>query len=475
MNPTVQSGFSRVSRWLQRLAAIVDRVVGAGVRWLSGARAQPLDPVRADWGAQADWALFEQEPIRARGLLRVSLQAVALLLLWAAFAPLDEVSRGQGKVVPTSQVQVIQSVDGGVVEALMVREGQVVEANQVLLRVDPTRFVSNLLESRASQLALQAKALRLQALTRGEAFAPSPQLVKDAPDIVAQEQRLYESRLAGIQAQVSISQNQLTQRQQELNEVRARREQAERSLELTTRELNATRPMVATGAVSEIEVLRLERDIARLRGDRDQLGAQILRVQAAIVEAQRRIDEVQLSNRNEMSAELSETLSKLSSLTQGGRALEDKVKHTDIRSPVRGTVKRLLVNTVGGVVPPGKEVVEIVPLDDALILEVQVSPRDIAFLRPGQEATVKFTAYDFSIYGGLAAEVLNIGADTVVDDKGNAFYLVRVRTHKPKLSDSLPIIPGMVAQVDILTGKKTVLSYLLKPVLRAKANALTER
>jgi adhesin transport system membrane fusion protein len=233
--------------------------------------------------------------------------------------------------------------------------------------------------------------------------------------------------------------------------------------------------MVNTGAVSEVEVLRLERDVARLRGDRDQSAAQILRVQAAILEAQRRIDDVQLSARNEMSAELSETMSKLSSLTQGGRALEDKVKHAEIRSPVRGTVKRLLANTVGGVVQPGKDVVEIVPSDDTLILEVQVSPRDTAFLRPQQQATVKFTAYDFSIYGGLSAEVDNIGADTVTDEKGNAFYVVRVRTHKPSLGKSLPVIPGMQAQVDIVTGKKTVLSYLLKPVLRAKSNALTER
>ncbi len=470
-----EAGFARAGAWLHRLSELSGRIFGPGLRRMSGLPPTALGPAQADWGAQADWALIEQEPVRARALLRTAAVALALLVLWAAFAPLDEVTRGQGKVVPTSQVQVIQSVDGGVVEALQVREGQVVDAGQLLLRVDPTRFVSNLLESRAAQLALQAKALRLQALTRGEAFQPTPELLKDAPDIVAQELRLYQSRLAGVQAQVSITQTQLTQRQQELNEVRARREQAERSLELTIRELNATRPMVGSGAVSEIEVLRLERDVTRLRGDRDQLGAQILRVQAAIVEAQRRIEEVQLSNRNEMSAELSETLSKLSALTQGGRALEDKVKHTDIRSPVRGTVKRLLVNTVGGVVQPGKEVVEIVPLDDALILEVQVSPRDIAFLRPGQEAMVKFTAYDFAIYGGLAAQVVNIGADTVVDEKGNAFYVVRVRTNKPRLADNLPVIPGMVAQVDILTGKKTVLSYLLKPVLRAKANALTER
>ncbi|MBW8463757.1 HlyD family type I secretion periplasmic adaptor subunit, partial [Acidovorax sp.] len=428
-----------------------------------------------DWADDADWARLQQEPLRARALLRLAVLFLLLLVLWAAYAELDEVTRGDGKVVPTSQVQVIQSVDGGIVEELPVREGQLVEAGQLLLRVDSTRFLSTMLESRASLLALQAKALRLQALTQGGSFLPPPELLRDAPDIVAQEMRLYRSRREEISAQVSISQNQLMQRQQELNEVRARKEQAERGLELMLKELNATKPMVATGAVSEVEVLRLDREVARLRGDREQADAQISRVQAAIQEATRRIEEVQLTARNQMSSELSETMSKLSSMSEGGRALADKVKHADIRSPVRGTVKRLLVNTVGGVVQPGKEVVEIVPSDDALILEAQVSPRDIAFLHPGQEAMVKFTAYDFSIYGGLVAEVVNISADSVVDEKGNANYLVRVRTRKASLGPNLPIIPGMVAQVDILTGKKTVLAYLLKPVLRAKANALSER
>ena len=428
-----------------------------------------------DWAAEADWARLQQEPLRARGLLRVVAVAIILLIVWAGFAPINEITRGDARVVPTTQVQIIQSVDGGVVEALLVREGQIVEAGQLLLKVDPTRFVSNMLESRAGQTALQAKALRLEALTRGTPFNPPAALLKDAPDVVAHEMRLYESRRAEINAQTSIYQSQLVQRQQELNEVRARRDQAERSLELMTKELNATRPMVATGAVSEVEVLRIEREVARLRGDREQSTAQISRVQSAIQEATSKINEVQLISRNQMSAELSDTMSKLASLTQGGRALEDKVKHADIKSPVRGTVKRLLINTVGAVVQPGKEVVEVVPLDDTLILEVQIAPKDIGFLRAGQEAMVKFSAYDFSIYGGLTAEVFLIGADSVLDPKGNAFYHVRVRTHKPNLGANLPVIPGMVAQVDIMTGKKTVLSYLLKPVLRAKANALTER
>ena len=428
-----------------------------------------------DWAEDADWAQLQQEPLRARTLLRVSAVVLVLLIGWASVAEVDEVTRGEARVVPSSQIQIIQSVDGGVVEEIMVKVGDVVEPGQLLLRVDTTRFASTLGESRVSQAALRVKALRLQALVQNRPFVVPAELVQEVPDIVAQERSLYDSRRAELSAQLSIAQSQLSQRQQELNEVTARREQAERGLQLTQRELQATRPMVATGAVSEVEVLRLERQVATLRGDQEQATAQLSRVREAIDESRRRVEEVQLTARNQMSSELSETLGRLSALSEGGRALEDKVVKAEIRSPVRGTVNRLLINTVGGVVQPGREVVEIVPLDDALILEAQITPKDIAFLRPGLEAMVKFTAYDFAIYGGLEADVESIGADSVVDDKGNAFYVIRLRTREPSLGEGLPIIPGMVAQVDILTGKKTVLSYLLKPVLRAKANALSER
>ncbi len=466
------------AKTFERIRVLIDTLTQTGKRWFGGivARLAPEPNVEQfAWHDDADWAMQHQEPLRARTLLRLSGGVVVLLLLWAALADVDEVTHGMGKVVPSSQVQIIQSVDGGVVEALLVKEGQEVQAGQQLLRVDSTRFESNMMENRTSSQALQAKALRLEALTRGTPFTPPPELVKAAPDIVAQETRLYASRREGIEAQVSISKDQLSQRQHEFSEMKARKEQAVSSLDYTEQELTATRPMLATGAVSEVEVMRLERDAARLRGDRDQASAQMQRVQSAIQEAQRRIEDVELSNRNQMSAELSETMSKLSSMTEGGRALEDKVKHAEVTSPMRGIVKRLLVNTVGGVVMPGKELVEIVPLDDALIMEAQINPKDIAFLRPGQKAVVKFTAYDYAIYGGLQAEVINIGADTVQDEKGNSFYLVRVRTDKSRLGEKLPIIPGMMAQVDILVGKKTILSYLIKPVIRAKANALTER
>lgn len=471
MNEIGQQSFDRVGRFSGMLAkpgrSLFERVFG----WLLP---QPREE-GLDWTGDADWARLQQEPLRARRLLRGAALVLILLVVWAAFAEVDEVTRGEGKVIPSSQVQIVQSVDGGVVEDLLVREGQLVNAGDLLLRVDPTRFESSLLENRAQFLALKAKAARLEALTRGTALVFPPEVAKEAPDIVDHERRLYESSVAETDAQVSIARQQLTQRQQELVEAKARHDQATRAHELASKELSVTRPLIQSGAVSEVDILRLERDVSRLRGERDQSAAQISRIQAAIAEASRKIQEVELNARNEQRNELSDTLSKLGSLSEGSRALADRVKHAEIRSPVRGTVKRLLVNTVGGVVQPGKEVVEIVPLDDALILEAKVKPKDIAFLRPEQDAKVKFTAYDFAIYGGLDAKVEQIGADTVTDDKGNAFYIVRVRTLKSKLGENLPIIPGMVAEVDILTGKKTVLSYLLKPVLRAKANALSER
>ena len=428
-----------------------------------------------DWSGDADRAMLMQEPLRARALLRGALVVVALLVVWAGFAEIDEVTRGEGKVIPSSQLQVLQSFDGGVVEEILVKEGDVVDVGQTLVRIDPTRFVSSLRENRAQYFALVAKAARLEALSAGTPFVPPAEVSKAAPELVEQERALYQSSQAKLEGELAIARQQMAQRNQELNEVQARLTQATQTFNLVSQELSVTKPLLASGAVSEVELLRLERDVARLRGERNQATAQIARIQSAIAEANRNIQDVELAFRNAARNELSDTRAKLNSLSEGSLALVDRVKHAEVKSPMRGTVKRLLVNTVGGVVQPGKEVAEVVPLDEALLLEAKINPKDIAFLRPGQPAEVKFTAYDFSIYGGLKATVEQIGADTVMDDRGNAFYVVRVRTTKSSLGDNLPIIPGMVAQVDVLTGKKTILSYLLKPVLRAKANALTER
>jgi adhesin transport system membrane fusion protein len=315
----------------------------------------------------------------------------------------------------------------------------------------------------------------LRALAEGVAFQP-PEATDDTERrIVQDEQRLYASRARELDNLLSINRQQLAQREQELAEVTARRSAALRGLELSQQELAQTRPLLATGAVSQVDVLRLERDVTQTRGELEQSTAMIARVRAAIGEAQRKAQETEYGFRNDARKELAEVQARLSALTENAVGLADRVDKAQVKSPVRGRVQRLLANTVGGVVQPGKDIVEIVPLDDTLMLEARVAPRDIAFIRPGQAATVKFSAYDFSIYGGMDATVENISPDTVVDERGNAFYLVRVRTSRSDFGDKLPIIPGMTAQVDVLTGRKTVLSYLLKPVLKVHAYALRER
>lgn len=429
-----------------------------------------------DFDANADWAIAEQTPRGARIVVWLSFAAVLVLLLWAAFAVLDEVTRGEGKVIPTRQIQILQSLDGGIVSEILVREGQSVKVGDLLLKVDPTRMVSSLRENRSQHLSLLAKAARLQALADGGRFVPPPAVVQEAPEIIAQERALYESRRAELDATIGVSRQQASQRSQELISAKARREQASQSYTLTARELEMTRPLVKTGAVSDVELLRLERDVARYRGERDSANSDIPRLESSVLEANRKMQELDLTFRNVARSELSEVNAKIGALSEGSTALEDRVNQTEIRSPVNGTVKQLKVNTVGGVVQPGKDVIELVPSDDALLLEARVLPKDIAFLRPGQKALVKFTAYDYSIYGGLEATLEHISADSVLDDKGNAYFLVRVRTLSTTIGpQKFPIIPGMVVEVDILTGKKSVLSYLLKPILRAKAKAMTER
>jgi membrane fusion protein, adhesin transport system len=424
---------------------------------------------------EADELMSRERTHRARLVVRAAVLMAAVLLAWAAWAEVDEVTRGDAKVIPSRQLQVVQALDGGVVQEILVREGQVVEPGQLLLRIDETRATSGVRESAAQDLALRARAARLRALAEGSEFQPPVAADAGEQYIVDDEKRLYAARVQELNNLLSINRQQLTQREQELVEMQARRASAQRSYELAAQELAQTRPLLATGAVSNVDVLRLERDVSKSKGDTEQAGAQIARVNAAIVETQRKSQETEFSFRNESRKELADVLGKLSALKEGAVGLADRVDKAQVKSPVRGRVQRLLANTVGGVVQPGRDIVEIVPLDDALVLEARVVPKDIAFIRPGQPATVKFTAYDFSIYGGMDATVENISPDTTVDERGNAFYLVRVRTSQADFGDKLPIIPGMTAEVDVLTGRKSVLSYLLKPVLKLQAYALRER
>ncbi|EAQ98954.1 HlyD family type I secretion periplasmic adaptor subunit [Congregibacter litoralis] len=437
--------------------------------------ARPSSSQQLGWSALADRAAIEDEPLRARGLLYGIALVAVLLLIWSAFAEIDTVTRGQGKVIPSQQVQVIGSQDGGVIREILISEGDAVQAGDLLLRLDQTRSQATLGENRVELRGLSIKASRLRAMAEGAAFTPTELMLRELPDVVEQEDQLYQSSLRSRDVEKEIALEQLNQRSEELTELQARESQLSTEERLAQQELDVTRPMVASGAVSEVEILRLEREVNRARGELAQTRAQINRVTSAIAEAQGRVNAVELEFANEAREQLTETMTRINALSEAAEGLSDRVKQTNVTAPVSGTVNQLYYNTVGGVVLPGRDIVELVPADDTLLLEVRVRPQDIAFLAPGQRANVKVTAYDFVVYGGLEGRVEQIAADTVLDEDGNAFYEVSVRTEQADFGPDSPIIPGMTVEVDVITGKKTVLAYLMKPVLRAHQRALSER
>jgi len=401
-----------------------------------------------------------------------------LFFAWASWATLDEVTRGEGRVIPSSQVQVVQNQEGGIVSQILVRDGQIVDRGQVLLQIDNIRAASDLRENRKRHLALLGALVRLRAEVEDRAIVFPPELLAEAGEVARNERNLYEARQMALRSELAILTSQATQREQELAELQRRLVQLERSYGLALEELEITEPLAERRVVPKIDLLRLKRQVNDLEGELETTRLGIERVRSASQEALSRVEEKSLSFRAEAQRELNVVQAEATALEEQIAADADRVGRTEVRSPVRGTIKQLFVNTIGGVVQPGEDLVEIVPLEDTLLVEAKVRPADIAFLRPDLPATVKVTAYDFSIYGGLDAVVEDISADTITDEKGESFYRVRVRTTDTTLDragETLPIIPGMTTQVDILTGEKTVMDYLLKPILRAQHNALRER
>ncbi len=353
-------------------------------------------------------------------------------IIWANYAILDEVTTGQGKVIPSSEVQVIQNLEGGIIQNIFVKEGQIVKKDQILMQIDNTRFMASYAEAEKKIDALEIEIIRLNAEISDTKPVFPDKFIKTYPHLVQDQLSLYESRM------------------RELNQLK-------KSLELAQKELDLTRPLLKGGSVSEVEVIRLERSVSEIKGNIEKFKSEEL-------------------------DKLNKARTELFALVEANKADKDRLTRTTVRSPVYGIVKQIKTTTIGGVVQPGSDLLEIVPLDDTLLIEAKIRPSDIGFIHPGQKAMVKITAYDFSIYGGLEGVVEHISADTIIDEKTDkkeeSYYIVKVRTEKNYLGTEkkpLPIIPGMQATVDILTGQKSVLQYLLKPILKAKQSALRER
>ena len=441
-------------------------------------------------------ALLLNTPNSARIMLWLMLLFFIIAVAWASWAEIDKMTVGQGKVVPSSQIQVIQNLEGGLVKDILVREGELVKKGQQLLLIDDTRFRSDFREREQHVANLTANVVQLSASIASvnivENFDSSnwqknvtldyskihypEDFAEQYPQLVSRQKAEYRQDLNKLRNQVSLVDQQVNQKQQDLVEIKARVKNLRESYSLAREELEITKPLADEGVVPHIELLKLQRQVNDTRREMTSSKLKIPALQSAIREAMLSRINAGQQFRSEQQEKLNLAEDKLSAMTESTVGLEDRVKRTIVVSPVAGTVKTLYINTVGGVIQPGMDIVEIVPSEDTLLVEAKIAPQDIAFLRPDLPAIVKFSAYDFTKYGGLDGTLEHISADTTTDEEGNSFYLVRIRTSETSLNKdaSLPIIPGMTASVDIITGKRTVMEYLLKPILNAQTNALRE-
>jgi adhesin transport system membrane fusion protein len=415
-------------------------------------------------------------------LITIAVILVAFLV-WADNAVLDIVTRGQGKVIPSSQVQVIQNLEGGIMAGILVHEGDLVEKGQVLIRIDNTTAQSNYDDLHSRYLSDTAAVTRLEAEIAGmpaDDIVFPDDLMKDAPELADAERKNARIRNDQLETQVGILRDQAEQKAQEVEQLTSKIENLKQSLGLAQKQLNIMNSM-EEGVVSQVDKLKAQRDVHDLKSELEVTQLQLPQAKSAKQEAESRIREQQLTFRSEAATELSKQRLDLASVRQQLKATKDKVTRTEVRSPVRGTVKEIKIRTIGGVIKPGEDLMEIVPIEDTLLVEAQVRTSDIAFIRTGQEATVKFDTYDYSIYGGLKATVEYISIDAIEDvssGKKERYFRVRLRTDKNFLGTEakpLAIGPGYTATAEILTDKKTVLAYLMKPILKARDTALRER
>ncbi|MBT4837947.1 MAG: HlyD family type I secretion periplasmic adaptor subunit [Methylococcales bacterium] len=399
-------------------------------------------------------------------------------IYWFSIAELDSVTRGTGKVNPSSQVQIIQNLEGGILAEIYKKEGDKVNAGEDLLRIEDTILLSKLKQNRTEYHIINAEISRLSAEVNHSKLVFKKDTKKVAPAVIKREKTLYRARKRELASKIEILQQKFQQKKDELFEIENRLQPLKQSYDLAKEELDIMIPMFEKGVTSKVELLRLRRQLNELNLKIQSTKLLIPKAKSSVVEFKRRIQEEKENSRAKSLKNLNKANRKLDVLMDALPALNDRVVRTAVKSPVAGIIKRVWVNTIGGVIKPGMSLVEVVPMEKNLLIEAKIKPSDIAFIHPEQMARVKITAYDFAIYGALDAKLEHISADSIQDKKGNSYYIIRVRTSQNYLlgkeGQKLPIIPGMTAEVDIITGKTTILKYLLKPILRAWGKALRE-
>ena len=423
-------------------------------------------------------AILVQTPSRVSKVIKIWLVTIFLFILWATFAEIDEITRGDGDVIPYGQNQVIQNLEGGIVESILVKEGQSVKKDQIILKINNAKSMSSSKTNEMKYNELKAKRLRLYAEANQLDFKGMETTFPGLKTQIRLAKELYDSDKIEFLAKDNSFIEQIEQRKQEYKEAKARVRSLRKSLEYVSEEIGMTAPMVREGVKSKVDFLKLKREANGIENDIEAAELSLPRLASAITEYREKRKESKQLFINNAKKELNEVTAELSRLETQQIAFSDQVDRTMVKSPVDGIVQKLFINTVGGVIKPGDDLVEIVPTNEKLFLEIKIKPSDIAFLHPGAEAKVKVSAYDYAIHGGLIGKVVNISPDTITDSKENTFYLIHVETEKNYLGSidhPLQIIPGMTVSVDIVTGQKTVMQYILKPILKSKQYVFSER
>jgi adhesin transport system membrane fusion protein len=418
-------------------------------------------------------------PSLASNILLGSIASLfVLFILWASLSHIEELTRGSGQVVPSQEIQVVQSLEGGILEELLVSEGDRVNAGQILMKISDILFASEERGVEARYVGLRARKIRLEAEAQGKEFILPDDIARQAPDIMANENALYESRQEELKNAFGMLDEKIKGARAEIEETEEDIKRIINSRTLLKKELSITQEMVKQKAVPKLEEIRLQREVSELSGQHRGQEKKLERLQAALSAAEKEYEDQHDRFRTQALGELSEVESEIAQLEENLKSIGDRVDRTEVRSPVSGVINNIALTTIGGVVEPAHKLVEIVPIDDELKIIARVRPSDIAFLVPGQDVKVKISAYDPQRYGSLDGKLIRIGANSVNDNEGNIFFEIEVRTEKNYLGtddNPLPITPGMVAETEVITGDRTIMEYLMKPILRARSRAFTER
>jgi len=426
----------------------------------------------SDFSNSTAQSLIEKAPNSTKVILYFILSFIIFFFVWAYYSNVEELVRTEAKVIPYGQNKTVQNFEGGIVKSILVEEGDLVKKGDVLIKIENKQYSSTYEKNIFEIDELTQRSKRLYAEANDIEYKP-----KTTNEIAQKEYDLYLSNKEQMDSKVEVLQQQLNQKRKEKNEIISNIKYLKNSFDLIGQEVSVMEPLVKKGIVSKVEFLKLQREANNIKDQLESTKLTLQRINSTIKEFSSRVNDVKIEFKNLAQREYNEVVSQINQVSKQNVGLEDQVNRTVVKSPITGYIKKIFINTIGGTVQPGMDLVEIVPNEEKLLIEAKVKPEDIAFLRPGLDASIKFTAYDFTIYGSLDGVVEKISPDSTTEED-KTFYTAYIRTNKSFLGTKdkpLSIMPGMRGSADIITGQKNILTYLLKPIIKTKQYALTEK